>query len=158
MIQHVSAITNQIETDCHSLFDIPIPFTSTSDIYTLGRLSLAGSMTVSLLRMPFSSSPLDVAGNIGMLVLAHDLFQIFKNRQELEQNPLCSLKIVAAAGKGIFSGGKTFFKSVLKGKSDDEVAMNTFRAGFNQVAALQSKNTFLKPFWNEIQFQLAIRG
>lgn len=153
MIPHVSAITKQIDTDFHSVF-----FTSTSNIYTLGRLLCTGSMTVLLLRMPFASIPFEVAGNVGMFVLAHDLFQIFKNRQELEQNPLSSIKIAAAAGKGIFSGGKTFLKSIWEAKKDDEIALDTFRAAHNEVAALQSKNTFLKPLWNEIQFQLAMQG
>lgn len=158
MIPHFSAITKQIEADCHSLFQISIPLTSNSDIYTLGRLSCAVSMTASLLSIPFASRPLSIADSIGTFVLAHDLFQAFKNRQELEQNPLCSFKIAGAVGKGIFSGGKTFFTSVFKGKDDDEVAMNTFRAAFNEVASLQSKNTFLKPLWNEVQFQLAMQG
>ena len=115
-------------------------------------------MINSLLGVLIAPNLLNIAMSVGTFVLAHDSFQMLKNRQELEQNQLCSLEIATTVGKGIFSGGKNFFKSVWEGKCDEEVAMNTFRATFNEVAALQSKNTFLKSFWNEIQFQLAIRG
>jgi hypothetical protein len=160
--QHVSAITRQIQTDCHFLYDSLSKQANddrgVDDLYALGRLSCAAKMTITLLSVPFASNPLSLALIIGDFVLAHDIFQALKNRQELEQNQLFSPKIVATIGKGIFSGGKNFIKSVLEGKSDDEIAMNTIRATFNEAASLQSKNTFLKPVWNEMQLQLAVRG
>ncbi|MBA2728095.1 MAG: hypothetical protein H0U49_07985 [Parachlamydiaceae bacterium] len=129
--------------------------------YAQERLMCATVMTSALLcglkDLLITFSLPSVAVSTGVFVISHDIFQILKNRQELEQNQLSTLKAVATLGKGVFSGGKALFKSVWEGKSDHEIGMNTFRAAFNKAASLQSKNTFLKPLWNEFQFQLAIR-
>lgn len=180
MMNHCSAIAKQVQTDWNFFNSVDRPsFLEKNNLKDfdldkfkqkcheeLRQLSYAGGRLLCVELMIFSSlgvlmslknqSLNAIAISISMLVIEHDIFQILKNREEIEFNQ-STLKVVTALAKSCFCAGKTFFNSILNGENKDEIKRSTFRAIFNEIATIQSKNTFLKPLWNELQFQLAIR-